>query len=153
MHERIFSVVEVMSSKMNYISVWVPNKAWIVAPAEEWRKDLRGVGQETGKKFSVLAQVGTEEKWTTPSNTLEAELLELVIEWTREKKEARMTSNVVCMYNGNYSVIKNEMMPCAATWVNLEIIVVSEVRERQIYHLYVESLKNDTSELTFETDL
>ena len=152
MHERIFSAVEVMSSKMNYISVWVPNKAWTVAPTEEWRKDLRGVGQETGKKFSVLAQVGTEEKWTTPSNTLEAELLGLVIEWTREKKEARMTSNVVYMYNG-ILVIKNEMMPCAATWVNLEIIVVSEVRERQISHLYVESLKNDTSELTFETDL
>ena len=52
-----------------------------------------------------------------------------------------------------YSAIKNEKMPCAATWINLKIIVVSEVRERQIYHLYVESLKNDTHELTFETDL
>ena len=27
---------------------------------------------------------------------------------------------------------KNEMMPFSATWVNLEIITLSEVRERQV---------------------
>ena len=52
------------------------------------------------------------------------------------------------------SVINSETMPRAATWTNLEIIVVSEARDGQIlYHLHVESLKNDTRELTFETDL
>ena len=32
-----------------------------------------------------------------------------------------------------YSAIKkNEMMPFSATWMGLEIIILSEVRERQI---------------------
>ena len=42
-----------------------------------------------------------------------------------------------------YSIIKkNEMMPSAATWIDLEIVILSKSdRERQIswYHLYVES--------------
>ena len=42
-----------------------------------------------------------------------------------------------------YSAIKNEMMPFAATWMDLGIIVLSEVSQRKTnitwYHLYVES--------------
>ena len=41
------------------------------------------------------------------------------------------------------AIEKNEIMPFAAPWMNLESIVLNEVRQRHIiwYHLYVESKK------------
>ena len=57
-----------------------------------------------------------------------------------------------------YSAIKkNEIMPSAATWMELEIIILSEVkseRERQIPHdiTYMCNLKYDTNELIYETE-
>ena len=44
-----------------------------------------------------------------------------------------------------YSAIKNEVMPFAATWMNLEMITPSEVNRTMrniIYHLYVEPKKH-----------
>ena len=41
------------------------------------------------------------------------------------------------------SMKKTEIMPFAAIWMDLKIII-SEVSQRQIHHLYVESNKNDT---------
>ena len=51
-----------------------------------------------------------------------------------------------------YSAIKkNEIMPFAATWMDLEIIRLHEVSQRKTniicYCLYEESKKNDTNEL------
>ena len=48
------------------------------------------------------------------------------------------------MYTMEYysAIQKNEIMPLVATWMDLEIIVVSEVSQTKtkiIYHLYVES--------------
>ena len=43
-----------------------------------------------------------------------------------------------------YSAIKNdEITPLAATWMDLEIIILSEVSQRNTmqYHLYVEAKK------------
>ena len=58
----------------------------------------------------------------------------------------------------HYSVIrKMEMMPFAATWRDIEIIILSEVSRRKInikcYHLYVESSLKDTNELISKTEI
>ena len=40
--------------------------------------------------------------------------------------------DVVHIYNGIYSAIKkNEIMPFLATWMDLEIVILSEVRQTQ----------------------
>ena len=56
-----------------------------------------------------------------------------------------------------YSAIKkNEIMPFAATWTGLEIIIQSAASQRKTniicYHLHVKS-KNDTNELIYKTEI
>ena len=58
-----------------------------------------------------------------------------------------------------YSAIKkNEMIPFAVTWVDLEIIILSEVsqKEKDKYHMISLiskwNLKYDTDELIYETE-
>ena len=47
-------------------------------------------------------------------------------------------------------------MPFAATWMDLEIIILSEVsqKEKDIYHMisHIQNLKYDTNELIYETE-
>ena len=44
-----------------------------------------------------------------------------------------MDKDVVHIYMEHYSAIKkNEIMPFAATWMDLDIIMLSEVRQRKI---------------------
>ena len=57
-----------------------------------------------------------------------------------------------------YSAIeKDEIMPFAATWMDLEIIILSEVSqtEKDKYHgiTCVWNLKNDTNELIYKTEI
>ena len=35
--------------------------------------------------------------------------------------------DVVHIYNGILAIKRNEIMPCASTWMDLEIIILSEV--------------------------
>ena len=47
------------------------------------------------------------------------------------------------------------MMPFTATWMDLEIIRLSEVSQTKIniiFHLYTESKKNDTNDLIYKTN-
>ena len=66
---------------------------------------------------------------------------------------------VVYIHNGLLLSPKknNEIMPFAATWMDLEIIILSEVRERKILYdiTYMWNLKNNTSEIIYkrETDV
>ena len=51
------------------------------------------------------------------------------------------------------AVTKNEIIPFVATWMDLEIIILTEVEGIYDYHLYMES-KNSKNELIYkiETD-
>ena len=53
------------------------------------------------------------------------------------------------------AIKKNEIMPFATTWMDLEIIILSKSdRERQIPHdiTYMWNLKYDTNEFTYKTE-
>ena len=61
--------------------------------------------------------------------------------------------DVVHIYDGkSLSHKKNEMMPFAATWMDLEIITVKEVRDRETQISYITNMwnitKTDKKELT-----
>ena len=52
---------------------------------------------------------------------------------------------------------KNEMMAFAATWIDLEIVILSEISqtEKDVYNIILlihGILRNDTNELTYKTD-
>ena len=63
--------------------------------------------------------------------------------------------DVVHIYNGILpSHKKNEIMPFAATWMDLEIIILSKIsqKEKDKYHItYMWNLKHDTNEHIHET--
>ena len=53
------------------------------------------------------------------------------------------------------AIKKNEIMPCATTWMGLEIIILSETsqKEKDKYHMisYMWNLKYDTNQRNYKT--
>ena len=77
---------------------------------------------------------------------MEATLLSMIDEWIK-----KMGYIYTMEY---YSAIKrNEIMPCAETWMDLEIIILSELsqKEKEIPYdtTYMWNIKYDTSELVY----
>ena len=51
------------------------------------------------------------------------------------------------------AILKNEIMPFAAKWMDLGIVILSEVsQQRQISYNISYSLKKDTNELIYKTE-
>ena len=66
--------------------------------------------------------------------------------------------DVVHIYNGILAIKKNEIMPFAAIWMDLEIVIPSEVSQTQKdkYHMILlicGILKKATNELTYKTKI
>ena len=66
---------------------------------------------------------------------------------------------VLRIYNGPLYILtikKDEVMPFAATWMDLEIVTLSEINQRRRniiwYPLYADSKKNDTGEIIYKTE-
>ena len=60
--------------------------------------------------------------------------------------------DVVHTYNGLLVIKKDETLPFVATWIHLEIIVLSKSNKDK-YHLYVESKRIKQMNLFTETKL
>ena len=51
-----------------------------------------------------------------------------------------------------YTAIKNEIMPCAATWMQLEILILSEVSQKEKNKYHTISLKYGMNEPIYKTE-
>ena len=56
------------------------------------------------------------------------------------------------------AIKKNKMIPFSAIWMNLQIVILSEVSQTKtnliLYHLYVEpKKKKNINELTYKTEM
>ena len=59
----------------------------------------------------------------------------------------------VCVVKYYLAMKKNEIMPFAATWMHLEIIILRKVSQKDKYHItYMRNLKYDTNKFIYDTD-
>ena len=93
------------------------------------------------KKIKTLIQK------TTCIPVFKATLYSVAKTWNVQPKCSSTVEGIKkmwCTYTIDYysTIKKNEVMPSAATWMNLEIIILSKVSQRKTntmwYHLYVE---------------
>ena len=71
--------------------------------------------------------------------------------WTDEWIKKMWYINTMEYYS---AIKKNDIMPFIATWMDLEIIILSKVSQRQIPYdiTYMCNLKYDTNEFIYETE-
>ena len=85
-----------------------------------------------------------------------AALFTIVKTWRQPKcpSTEEWIKKMWCMYVMEYysAIKKNEIMPFAAMWINLEIIKLSEDIQRQTYITYTWNLKYETNELSYKAD-
>ena len=71
-------------------------------------------------------------------------LFTIAITWKQHKcpstDEWVKTIWYLCTMEYYSATKKNEIMPFAATWMDLEIVILSEVRQRQIYDTFMQNL-------------
>ena len=73
----------------------------------------------------------------------------------QRRREAHIYIYSITYVKEYYSAMKkNDVMPFAETWMDLEIIIPSEVSQRQIPYdiTYIWNLKTDANELMYKTD-
>ena len=59
---------------------------------------------------------------------------------------------MVHIHNGILAIKKNEIMPFATTWMDLEIILISEVSQKEKDKYHVISLKYGKNEPIYKTE-
>ena len=93
---------------------------------------------QEGLNFSTTF-LKTREAW--------GHLFSTLFDWRFLQKSDRWIKKMWYIYTKEYysAIKKNEIMPFTETWMDLEIIILSEVRQRKTniiwYHFYVESKK------------
>ena len=75
---------------------------------------------------------------------------------TLKPPNIKITMSIIHSKVTRHTIKKDQTMPFAEIWMDLEIVILSEVRETEIYDIpYMQNLKrNDTNEIIYkiETD-
>ena len=88
------------------------------------------VQKDTCTPVFIIALFTIAKTWKQPKVHLKKMMLYIIwLDWTEE------WVNMWCVYTMDYysAIRKNKVMPFAATWVDLEIVILSEVRQRKRY--------------------
>ena len=118
------------------------------------RKEYRGSSEKWRESYHMIqAPHSWAYIWRKPhfenicTSTFIAALFTVVKTWMQSKRStAEWIKKMWYIYTMEYyfAINKNEVMPFAATWMQLEIVILTEVSQKgktntMWYHLYVES--------------